>query len=34
MKKTFLPVIENFRRAAAYNDLELINAGIKIFDIN
>ena len=33
MKKTFLPVIENFRRAAANNDLELVNAGIKIFDI-
>jgi glutamyl-tRNA reductase len=33
VKKTFLPVVENFRRAAADNDVELVNTGIKIFDI-
>jgi len=33
LKKTFLPVVENFRRAAASNDVEMVNVAAKIFDI-
>ena len=34
LKKTFLPVVENFRRAAANNDVEMVNVATKVFDIN
>jgi len=33
LKQTFLPLIENFRKAAANNDTELIQVVTKLFDI-
>ena len=31
LKQTFLPVVENFRRAAENNDMKLIEAATKLF---
>ena len=31
LKQTFLPIIENLRKAAIKNDKELIDAAIKLF---
>lgn len=33
LKQTFLPVVENFRRAAANNETELIEVATKLFEI-
>ena len=33
LKQTFLPVVENFRRAAANNDAQLVNAAVELFEI-
>ena len=33
LKQTFLPVVENFRRAAANNDTRLVNAAVELFEI-
>jgi glutamyl-tRNA reductase len=33
LKEMFLPVVENFRRAATNNEMELIEVATKLFDI-
>ena len=33
LKEMFLPVVENFRRAAANNDAELIEVGARLLEI-
>ncbi len=33
LKKTFLPIIQNFRRAAANNEMESIEVATKLFEI-
>ena len=33
LKKTFLPIVQNFRRAAANNEMESIEVATKLFEI-
>ena len=34
LKQMFLPVVENFRRAAADNETDLVEVAARLFEIN